>query len=102
MGVRVHGGASRNRDKKAFRVYFREEYGPKKLEYPLFGPDASDEIDAIVLSGGSAFGLDACGGVMSGLRTDGRGFAVAQDGLSRFWGDALQRFKMVAENTPHD
>ena len=49
MGVRIHGGASRNRDKKAFRVYFREEYGPKKLEYPLFGEEASDEIDAIVL-----------------------------------------------------
>lgn len=49
MGVRIHGGASRGRDKKAFRIYFREEYGPKKLEYPLFGKEASDEIDAIVL-----------------------------------------------------
>jgi len=49
MGVRIHGGASRGRNKKAFRIYFREEYGPKKLEYPLFGSEASDEIDAIVL-----------------------------------------------------
>ena len=49
MGIRIHGGASRNRHKKAFRVYFREDYGPKKLEYPLFGPEASDEIDALVL-----------------------------------------------------
>ena len=33
-------------------------------------------IDAIVLSGGSAFGLDAAGGVMEGLAAIGRGFAV--------------------------
>ncbi len=32
--------------------------------------------DAIVLSGGSAFGLDAAGGVQSYLRERGRGFAV--------------------------
>lgn len=34
------------------------------------------EIDAIVLSGGSAFGLDAAGGAMAALRAIGRGFAV--------------------------
>src|SRR5579862_6135461 len=33
-------------------------------------------VDAIVLSGGSAFGLDAAGGVMEGLLAMGRGFAV--------------------------
>ena len=33
-------------------------------------------VDAIVLSGGSAFGLDAAGGVQSFLRENGRGFAV--------------------------
>jgi D-aminopeptidase len=32
--------------------------------------------DAIVLSGGSAFGLDAAGGVQSWLREQGRGFAI--------------------------
>lgn len=35
------------------------------------------EIDAIVLSGGSAFGLDAAGGVQAFLRGQGRGFLVA-------------------------
>lgn len=49
MGVRIHGGASRGRDKKAFRVIFRDEYGPKKLSYPLFGQEADQSIDAIVL-----------------------------------------------------
>lgn len=34
------------------------------------------EVDAFVLSGGSAFGLDAAGGVQAGLRADGRGFEV--------------------------
>ncbi|EHS51974.1 peptidase S58 DmpA [Rhizobium sp. PDO1-076] len=34
------------------------------------------QVDAFVLSGGSAFGLDAAGGVQSGLRAIGRGFAV--------------------------
>jgi len=36
-----------------------------------------DAIDAIVLSGGSAFGLDASGGVMDELHRAGRGFEVA-------------------------
>ncbi len=35
-----------------------------------------DKIDAIVLSGGSAFGLDAAGGVMAWLAARGRGFPV--------------------------
>ena len=34
------------------------------------------EVDALVLSGGSAFGLDAMGGVQGLLREKGRGFAV--------------------------
>ncbi len=33
-------------------------------------------VDAVVLSGGSAFGLDAAAGVQAGLREAGRGFAV--------------------------
>jgi L-aminopeptidase/D-esterase-like protein len=35
-----------------------------------------ERIDAIVLSGGSAFGLDAAGGVQAALREAGRGFAI--------------------------
>lgn len=35
-----------------------------------------DRVDAFVLSGGSAFGLDAAGGVQAGLREIGRGFPV--------------------------
>ena len=37
-----------------------------------------ERVDAIVLSGGSAFGLDAAGGVMDALAAQGRGFAVGE------------------------
>jgi D-aminopeptidase len=50
---------------------------PGTREIALLDPDKGvNQIDAIVLSGGSAFGLDAAGGVMAGLRAAGRGFAV--------------------------
>ncbi len=50
---------------------------PGTRETDLLAPDKSvDQINAIVLSGGSAFGLDACSGVSDGLRAEGRGFPV--------------------------
>lgn len=51
---------------------------PGTRETDLLAPDKSvASVDALVLSGGSAYGLDACSGVVDGLRADGRGFAVA-------------------------
>lgn len=50
---------------------------PGTRETDLLAPDRLvQQVDALVLSGGSAFGLDACSGVMDGLRAMGRGFAV--------------------------
>lgn len=50
---------------------------PGTRETDLLAPDRLvGAVDALVLSGGSAFGLDACSGVMAGLRAMGRGFAV--------------------------
>ncbi|MFB2552855.1 P1 family peptidase [Ensifer soli] len=50
---------------------------PGGRDTALLGPSMTvGAVDAFVLSGGSAFGLDAAGGVQSGLRADGRGFAV--------------------------
>src|SRR5437868_4426366 len=50
---------------------------PGSRETELLDPAALVErIDALVLSGGSAFGLDAAAGVMDGLATAGRGFAI--------------------------
>ena len=51
--------------------------GPGTRETDLLDPARTVEaIDAIVLSGGSAFGLDAASGVQAALREQGRGFAV--------------------------
>lgn len=50
---------------------------PGTRETDLLVPDRMvQDIDAIFLSGGSAFGLDAGQGVMQALRDAGRGFAV--------------------------
>lgn len=50
---------------------------PGTRETDLLAPDRMvQEVDAIFLSGGSAFGLDAGQGIMQGLRDAGRGFAV--------------------------
>lgn len=58
-GVQVMGGA------------------PGTRETDLLAPDKSvQQVDALVLSGGSAFGLDAASGVADGLAAAGRGFAV--------------------------
>ncbi|MGB3409218.1 MAG: P1 family peptidase [Jannaschia sp.] len=50
---------------------------PGTRETDLLAPDKMvQEVDALVLSGGSAFGLDAASGVADGLRAMGRGFVV--------------------------
>ena len=50
---------------------------PGVRDTALLEPDKTVEaVDALVLSGGSAFGLDAMGGVQAWLREQDRGFAV--------------------------
>ncbi|MFK7939380.1 MAG: P1 family peptidase [Roseovarius sp.] len=50
---------------------------PGTRETDLLAPDKTvQQVDALVLSGGSAFGLDAASGVADGLRAQGRGFQV--------------------------
>lgn len=50
---------------------------PGTRETDLLAPDKTVQMaDALVLSGGSAFGLDAASGVADALRAQGRGFAV--------------------------
>lgn len=57
--IAVHGGA------------------PGVRDTALLEPDMTVEgVDALVLSGGSAFGLDGMGGAMAALSERGRGFAV--------------------------
>lgn len=51
---------------------------PGTRETDLLAPDKSvARVDALVLSGGSAYGLDACSGVSDALRAEGRGFRVS-------------------------
>ena len=55
-GVRIQGGWFRplsNARKNSFRLFFKGIYGQTKLRYPLFGDDAVDEFDTIVLRGGA-------------------------------------------------
>ncbi|SEQ35473.1 P1 family peptidase [Thalassovita taeanensis] len=50
---------------------------PGSRETDLLAPDKTvEQVDALVLSGGSAFGLDAPSGVADALRAQGRGFVV--------------------------
>ena len=56
-GMRMHGGFGgrvvENFPKQSFRLHFRGEYGPTKLEFPLFDdPTAVQRFDALVLRGG--------------------------------------------------
>ena len=50
---------------------------PGTRETDLLSPDRTvTQVDALVLSGGSGFGLDAGSGVADGLRDLGRGYAI--------------------------
>ncbi|MEX0641701.1 MAG: lamin tail domain-containing protein, partial [Pirellulales bacterium] len=50
-GIRIRGGFSRStgNPKHSFRLFFREEYGQGKLDYPLFGDEGASEFDAVDL-----------------------------------------------------
>jgi hypothetical protein len=49
-GLRIHGSASRHLSRKnGLRLLFKSQYGPTKLEYPLFGEEGVTEFDTIVL-----------------------------------------------------
>ena len=48
-GVRIYGGVGRREKKKSFRLLFKGVYGATKLNYPLFGEDAVDQFDTIIL-----------------------------------------------------
>ncbi|MCA9212254.1 MAG: CotH kinase family protein, partial [Planctomycetales bacterium] len=52
-GLRIQGAGSRARpfSKKGFQLFFRDEYGASKLNFPYFGESRSDEIDRIAFRG---------------------------------------------------
>lgn len=101
--IAIHGGA------------------PGVRDTALLEPEMTvEKIDALVLSGGSAFGLDSMGGVQAFLRAQGRGFAVGSvnvpivpgavlfdllNGGNKDWGEApiyWQLGKQAAEAATQD
>ncbi len=60
-GLRIHGGRTRVEEmlKKSFRLYFRGEYGKKKLKYPVFETMPPKGLDHLVLRGGTGKGWDS-------------------------------------------
>ena len=52
-GLRIHGNLGRQMAKQSFRLYFRGEYGPRELEYPLFGAKSERTYDQLVLRAGA-------------------------------------------------
>ena len=66
-GIRIQGGAFRSHGltkKHSLRLLFKEQYGPTKLRYPIFGDDAPAGLDTITLRANSNDGWqwDAAGG----------------------------------------
>jgi hypothetical protein len=54
-GIRLHGGHSRRPEKcpkHSFRLVFRKEYGPTRLDYPILGNNATSSFNSIILRAG--------------------------------------------------
>ena len=51
-GLRLHGGHGRLAEKNpkhSFRLVFKSQYGPKSLDYPVFGENEPQKFDQLVL-----------------------------------------------------
>ncbi len=67
-GIRIQGAYFRSPwacRKHSFRLVFKGQYGPTKLRYPLFGEDAAQEFDTIVLRAGANDGYTWSGNEMN-------------------------------------
>lgn len=54
-GIRIQGGHSRRPEKSpkhSFLLLFKSEFGPSKLDYPMFEGEASSKYDKIILRAG--------------------------------------------------
>ncbi len=50
--ITLHGGHGRlpeKNPKHSFRLKFKSDYGPAKLDYPLFGPDGAQSFNQLIL-----------------------------------------------------
>ncbi len=61
-GLRIQGGISRFISSKlSLRLLFKDDYGPSKLVFPLFGPNAGQTFDSISLRSSSGEHLAGVG-----------------------------------------
>ncbi len=70
-GLRIHGNVSRQKNftpKHSFSLVFRSEYGPSRLNYPMFPDSTEGRFNRLVLRGGST---DTWAGVEWDQRVDG-------------------------------
>jgi len=51
-GIRIQGASSTFMPKKAFRLFFRSDYGDSKFVYPIFGVSNATSFDKLVLKPG--------------------------------------------------
>lgn len=51
-GLRIHGQFSRAYNKKSFRLYFRQEYGLDRLDYPIFPGSSVTSFERLVVHAG--------------------------------------------------
>ncbi len=49
LGVRIHGGATRTYRQKSLRLYARNDYGERTIQYPMFGAAAPDDHRRLLL-----------------------------------------------------
>ncbi|HEY7115583.1 MAG TPA: lamin tail domain-containing protein [Tepidisphaeraceae bacterium] len=64
-GIRIQGGVDRDpsRPKKSFRIFFRNEYGAGKLNFPILGSDYPvSSFDTLILKGGHNYNWANAGG----------------------------------------
>jgi len=51
-GIRIQGSSSRGRQKKSFRLYYKNAYEQDRLLYPIFGPSEPTSFKNLVLRAG--------------------------------------------------
>ncbi len=61
VGIRIHGGASRDSEQKSFNVYTRKEYGTKTIDYDLFDGENTSETGDEPITEYDSFILRNCG-----------------------------------------
>ena len=61
VGIRIHGGASRDSEQKSFNIYTRKEYGTKVIDYDLYDGENISEAEDELITEYDSFILRNCG-----------------------------------------